>query len=349
MIHAAPTNRRPAARIRAALLSGLWAMTPEMLATLVSIADRENLSPQAVAAELGRPLDNTRQVALRGNVAVIPIHGPIVRRADMFAEVSGAVSLETLATDFNAALATPGVRAVLLDIDSPGGEAGGVGEFAAMIRAAAATRLVYAYVGGMAASAAYWIAAAAAEVVVAPSALVGNIGIIAGVPDPDKRAGRTIDFVSSQSPHKRPDPRTEGGRARIQATVDAVAAVFIADVARYRGTTAATIEGIGGDVLVGAAAVKGHLANRLGSFEGLVAELQSGAATTRPAGGGAAPARSAAGPDAIERWRAQRADTATGRAFLSSVGIPATGPLTGDHRARIAERMRAAGLATTGA
>jgi signal peptide peptidase SppA len=275
---------RPATRVRAAVLAAPWMMTPEMVSTVLSIADRDNATPEAVAAQLGRPLDNTRAVELRGPVAVIPVEGVITRYASIFSEISGGVSIETLATDLRAALDNPAVSAIVLAIDSPGGEANGVGEFAAMVRAADATKPVTAYVGGMAASAGYYIASAAGEIVASPDAILGNIGVIMGVPDPEKRGSRTIDFISSQSPHKRPDPRTEGGRSRLQATVDALADVFIGAVAQYRGITPEAVQAIGGDILVGQAAIDAGLADRLGSFEGVIAQLTEQAREPRRIG-----------------------------------------------------------------
>lgn len=280
---------RPVPHVWQAALATSWAMLPERLAVVFEIAARENLDLEAVAAKLGRPLDNARAVAVRpGGVAVIPIEGVIFPRASLFSAISGGVSADELATDLAAALDDPGVSGIVLAVDSPGGDVNGVAEVAAMIRAGAARKPIVAYVRDLGASAAYWLAAAADEVVVASTALVGSIGVIGAVPDPTKQSSRSIEFVSSQSPHKRPDPTTEKGSARIQARVDEIAAIFIADVARYRGVDAATVAAdFGqGDVLIGQAAVDAGLADRVGSFEGVVAELQQRAREPRriPAG-----------------------------------------------------------------
>jgi hypothetical protein len=77
------------------------------------------------------------------------------------------------------------------------------------------------------------------------------------------------------------DPTTERGRAKYQAQVDALAGVFVADVARYRGVSEDTVLadfGQGG-VFVGQAAVDAGLVDRLGSYEGTIADL---AARARP-------------------------------------------------------------------
>lgn len=301
-------SERPAVRARNAILAAPWAMTPEMVATMLAIAERENLTPEAVAAQLGRPLDNTRAVALRDGVAVIPVEGVISRHMSIFSEISGGTSIEALATDLRAALDSAAVHSILLHIDSPGGEVNGVGEFAAMVRAANATKPVSAYVGGMAASAAYWIAAAAGEVVVDRSALVGNIGVIMAVPDPDKRQSRSIEFVSSQSPHKRPDPRTEGGRTRLQGLVDAAADVFIGAVADYRAMTPEAVAATEGDILIGQAAIDAGLADRLGSFEGVIAALQAKAREPRRMSSGGRMAAQQEGTMTNEQPKRGRAD-----------------------------------------
>ena len=129
---------------------------------LLAVADRQG-DPEALEARLGRPLDNTRAVSIRDGVAVIPITGPIMRYANLFTRISGATSTQELATDLQTALDSPQVRAIVLNIDSPGGEASGINELADMIHASRGKKPIKAYVGGTGASAAYWIASAADE------------------------------------------------------------------------------------------------------------------------------------------------------------------------------------------
>ena len=112
-----------------------WLMPPEPPDTLMAVADRQG-DPEALEARLGRPLDNTRAVSLRDGVAVIPVTGPIMRYANLFTRISGATSTQELATDLQAALDDPKVRSILLNVDSPGGEANGISELADMVVAA---------------------------------------------------------------------------------------------------------------------------------------------------------------------------------------------------------------------
>src|SRR5690606_21790544 len=147
----------------------------------------------------------------------------------------------------------------------------GINEFAAMV--AASPKKTVAYVGNMAASAAYWIASAADEIVIDATAQLGSIGVVMGWIDDSRameKAGyEEIEFVSSQSPNKRPDHKTDEGRAVIQQEVDDLAAVFVAAVAENRGVTTDKVitDFNRGGLLVGAKAVAAGMADRLGSFE----------------------------------------------------------------------------------
>jgi ClpP class serine protease len=254
------------------LLAGeSWAIQTEAFQNIFSIAGREGEGPEAVAAKLGRPLQNTRSVEMRDGVAVVPVTGPIFRYANLFSEISGATSLDILARDFNRALDDPSVKAIVLNIDSPGGQANGIAEFAQMVNRA--RKPVTACIGGMGASAAYWIAAAAQEVVIASTAMVGSIGAVVGV-DTSRPAG-VVEIVSSQSPGKRPDVTTPEGRKQIQTRIDALAQVFIEDVATYRGVSLQKVlADFGqGDVRLGADAVRLGMADRVSTFEELLAGL----------------------------------------------------------------------------
>ncbi|ASL26990.1 S49 family peptidase [Azotobacter chroococcum] len=260
-----------------------WLMLPDALDTLMAIADRQG-DPEALEARLGKPLDNTRAVSLRDGVAVIPVTGPIMRYANLFTRISGATSTQELATDLQAALDDPKVRAIVLNVDSPGGEATGINELADMIHAARGRKPIKAYVGGTGASAAYWIASAADEVVVDDTALLGSIGVVVEVAIRKEADGiKRYTITSSNAPNKRPDLDTEQGRAEVAKSIDALAEVFVAKVARNLAVDPEDVPVMGdfGGLKVGAAAVDAGLAHRLGSLESLLTELASPAATQR--------------------------------------------------------------------
>lgn len=263
-----------------------WVIQPESLETVLAIANGMG-DPQALQAKLGRPLDNTRRVTMRDGVAVIPVTGPIFRYANLFTEISGATSTGVLARDIQTALDNPYVRGIVLEMNSPGGEATGINELAKQIRAGSKHKRIVAYGGGAVASGAYWLAAACSEIVVDESAMLGSIGVVMSYLDTRKRDEksdvRSVDIVSSQSPDKRIDPNTDEGRGKVQAVVDAMANVFVSAVADFRKTTPEKVLsdfGRGG-VLIGRDAVKAGMADRTGSLETVIAELAGSASNSK--------------------------------------------------------------------
>lgn len=259
-----------------------WLMLPEALDGLMAIADRQG-DPEALEARLGRQLENTRAVTVRNGVAIIPVVGPIMRYANLFTRISGATSTQELATDFQAALDDPKVKAIVFNVDSPGGEANGINELSDMIHAARGKKPIKAYGGGSVASGAYWVASAADELVVDDTALMGSIGVVVEVVTREAREGeKRWTITSRNAPNKRPDISTEEGRAEISKTIDALGDVFVAKVARNLGVDADKVPAMGdhGGLMVGAAAVKAGLAHRLGSLETLIAELAGPASNT---------------------------------------------------------------------
>lgn len=256
-----------------------WLILPSALDSLLAISQRMG-DPAALEVTLGHRLDNTRTVAIRDGVAIVPIIGPIFRYVNLFTEISGATSTQVLATDIRQALDNPTVKAIVLNIDSPGGVASGINELADLIYAGRAKKRIVAYVGGSGASAAYWIASAAHEIVADDTAVLGSIGVVleVSVAQNTKGGTRRYEIVSRNAPNKRPDLSTEDGRAKVQLMVDSLADVFVAKVSRNLGVKAdrVALMGNSGGVLVGAAAVKAGLAKRLGSLQAVAKELAAG-------------------------------------------------------------------------
>lgn len=311
-----------------------WAIQPEALQTILDIVSRENIPDfEAVAVKRGARMDGADSARIRSGVSIIPVLGPIVRRADFFSDISGATSVESLARDFNAALNDPNVSGILFEIDSPGGEVTGINEFAQMIVAARGRKPIVAYVGGTGASAAYWLASAADEIVADDSARLGSIGVVATVPNPAARNARDVQFVSSQSPHKRPDPNTETGKAQIQTLVDHLAEVFISTVATNRGVSEEKVLsdfGQGG-VLVGRRAVEAGLADRLGSFESTLNELAMGKVKRKPK---ATPAAVAEDTEMAEKGLKERILAALGMEAEASAEATASASIEAAEAAR---------------
>jgi capsid assembly protease len=259
------------------VLQGIpWAIQPGYLQVIHEIASRENDSIEAVEKRIGRPLSNIRLATQRGNVAIIPVTGPIMRYASFFSRISGATSIQELALDFQNALDNPDISTILFEMDSPGGAVSGVQEFAEQVYAARGQKNIIAYASGMMASAAYWIGSAADTVYVSKTAIVGSIGVVTTLQKGQKEG--EIEIVSSQSPNKRPNLETEEGVASVQVILDDLASVFIEAVSRNREVTADQVVsdfGAGG-VFVGKKAVRSGLADGMGEMEALIEKSNLG-------------------------------------------------------------------------
>jgi capsid assembly protease len=275
-------------------LAGMpWLIHEPALRTIVELAQREPPEPDNLAAwkalmapsvealemRTAAPLPGARRAMLRDGVAILSVQGPIFRHASLMTEISGATALGDLSKDLTLALDDSRVTAILLDVNSPGGEVTGIAEAADAIRAAGASKRIVAHVDGAAASAAYWLAAAAQEIVVSTTASLGSLGAVISLMDTRQRDAaqgmRRHEFVSSQTPGKRPDPASDSGQAAYQRIVDGLAAEFLSAIASFRGVSVDALLAAthGGGLILGREAVAAGMADRLGSFEETLASL----------------------------------------------------------------------------
>lgn len=259
-----------------AVMGQPWAIEADWLSFIADVSRRQ-FDTSTVAAMKNNP-PRAESFVNQNGVAVINVMGPIFPKANMMTDVSGATSLQAMQAQFRAALADPNIHSILFNVDSPGGVATGIADFAEEIRAGRKMKPTTAYVGGMGASAAYWIASATSRITLASTAMVGSIGVVAGVTKqvaPDENGEITFEIVSSNAPNKRPDVADSAGRASILARLDALETVFIDAVAANRGVTADTVKtdfGKGG-VLMGAAAIAAGMADRIGTIDSVLARL----------------------------------------------------------------------------
>lgn len=258
-----------------------WAIRPEALNEMLFMAQR--LPVELVALASGDDVDpaDGPVAYTEGGVAVIPVRGPIFAHASWLDEICGATSYERIEATLWEAAEDRAVDAIVLNIDSPGGEVDRCAETAKLIRQINAVKPVVAYASGSACSAAYWLASACSSIVVSSTSVVGCLGVAGTIRDTraaeEKLGIKTFEIVSSQTPKKRPDVATEEGRTQIEAMIDAMANVFLDDVAGYRGVERAKVDAdFGkGDVFVGAGAVAAGLADAVGTLSEVIEDLLS--------------------------------------------------------------------------
>ncbi|SDZ20090.1 protein C . Serine peptidase. MEROPS family S49 [Lysobacter sp. yr284] len=222
-------------------------------------------------------------------IAVIPIHGTLVQRTAGLEALSGLTSYQVIAQQFDAALADPVVRGIVLDIDSPGGEAAGVFDLADKIHAARQTKPVWAAANDAAFSAAYALASAATRIFVTRTAGVGSIGVIALHVDQSRRdanAGMSYTPIlagarkNDGSPYQ---PLTPEARAAIQTEVDRLYELFVLTVAEQRGAAADAVRATEAGLFFGQDALDAGLADRIGTLSDAVQQMRTELdATARP-------------------------------------------------------------------
>jgi signal peptide peptidase SppA len=224
-------------------------------------------------------------------IAVVSVIGTLVSRSGYLDAASGLQAYADIVDAIAAAMADASVRGVILDVDSPGGEVGGLFDLVEQIRAIKSTsaKPLWAVANESALSAAYAIASTAARLYVTRTGEVGSIGVVAVHVDEsgaDANAGLAWSFVFAGE-HKvdgnAHEPLSERARATIQADVDRLYSEFCGLVAGNRGLTIETVRGTNAAIYRGALAVRAGLADRLGTLDLAVAEMAAELDRTTPA------------------------------------------------------------------
>ena len=213
--------------------------------------------------------------ASSGSVAVIPVYGVICHRADMFSDFSGGTSTEKLAQQIRQAVNDPGVKAIVMDFDTPGGSTDGVDELATEIFEARKQKKITAVSNSLCASAGYYLAAQASEVVVSPSSITGSIGVYCEHDDFSESLAQQgvkvtlISYGENKTEGNSAEPLSDSARQHMQELVDAFGLKFEKAVARGRKITLADVQGKFGRGRVWTAeqAVKIGLADRVGTLD----------------------------------------------------------------------------------
>lgn len=234
-----------------------------------------------IDAAVPLPTSKAGTSAGQPGIAIIPVHGTLVRRAMGLEAASGLTSYGEIAARIDAALADPQVNGILLDLDSPGGEAGGVFELAAQIRAANDIKPVWAHANDSAYSAAYAIAAAASRLTLSQTAGVGSIGVIAlHVDQSIKDAKDGIAFTAIYAGHHKNDfsphaPLSPQAASTLQTEVDRLYGIFVSQVAQMRGLDSDAVRATEAGLLFGEAAVTAGLADAVISLDQVLVEFSN--------------------------------------------------------------------------
>lgn len=200
-------------------------------------------------------------------IAVIPINGGIVTGG---VTSIGDVDASSVISEIEAADSNPSVKAILIEINSPGGSPVASAEIADAIKSA--KKPTVAWIGEVGASGGYWVASAADKVVAHPMSLTGSIGAYSmvieagGLMDKLGLAQETIksgEFKDIGSPYRN---MTDAEKAIFQETVLEIKEQFVDTVAKNRNMSKESVEAIAdGRPFLGTKALKLGLVDSLGS------------------------------------------------------------------------------------
>lgn len=222
----------------------------------------------------------------RGSVkaARIPVNGVILRRVEGGLFSPGVDMTESILSQIRAATDDRDVRAILIEVDSPGGAVTPIDEIHRALRAfreSRPDRRIVVHVRDIAASGGYYIAVAADRVVAEPTAVVGSIGVMIqtlnwhdlsariGIRDATIKSGENKDLLN---PFREIDPAQQ---AMLQSIVDQMHERFVRRVSEGRNLDPAELAPLAdGRIFTAADALRAGLIDHEGSFKDALALLR---------------------------------------------------------------------------
>ena len=237
----------------------VWA-APKQWASLIT---SEDIAPT-------RPY-TARPVKIVDGVAIIDVTGIILREEDDVCEYFGGASTVRISRQIAEATADTSVGAILLHVNSPGGQVNGTAELADQIYAARQVKPVHAYVAGDCFSAGYWLASQAEKITMHEASGAGALGVCYPV------SGDWSEWlISEMTPNKHPEVATSESKAQMQVFLNDLGAIFMRHVARGRGIDETAVGGFGrGDIFIAAEAVRRGMADAIGDLSAALAAAKT--------------------------------------------------------------------------
>ncbi|MDR5765032.1 S49 family peptidase [Caballeronia sp. LZ028] len=188
----------------------------------------------------GRVVDPGYDMVGDTGIAMISVRGTLVQKLGSLRPYSGMTGYNGLRQSILSAHADPGVRAIMLDVDSPGGEVAGCFDLVDTIYGLRGDKPMWSILSESAYSAAYAIASATDKIIVPRTGGVGSIGVITMHIDWSKAitsAGMAVTFITygDRKADFHPEiPLSKEALAAAQADIDAMGELFVNTVARNR-------------------------------------------------------------------------------------------------------------------
>lgn len=268
------------AELLAALRNEPWGIEEVYLLAMTEAILRARSTDDMQALSAARP---QRPVSSGDTVDVLNITGVISPKPSLFSMWFGGTALTDFQAELEAAVNNPRVAGIVINVDSPGGSVALVQETAAQIRAARAIKPIVAVANTTAASAAYWLASQATEVVSTPSGAVGSIGIYTAHTDwsgAEEKEGLKTTLISAgkyKTEGNPFEPLSKEAQKAMQANVDSYYLAFAQDVAAGRGVSeSAIVDGYGqGRTLRAEKALAAGMIDRIETLDQAIARMTS--------------------------------------------------------------------------
>ncbi|WP_241331194.1 S49 family peptidase [Burkholderia cenocepacia] len=177
-------------------------------------------------------------------VALISVQGTLVQKLGSLRPWSGMTGYDGLRQAILRAHADPKVKAIVFNVDSPGGEVAGCFDLVDTIYAHRGNKPMWSILTESAYSAGYAIASAADRVIVPRTGGVGSIGVIVMHVDWSKaltNAGMAVTFITygERKADFHPEiPLSKEAYQAAQADINTMGELFVSTVARNRGLSA---------------------------------------------------------------------------------------------------------------
>jgi protease-4 len=220
------------------------------------------------------------RIRRRSGVAIVEIHGVI----------GNHVKTPEFSRLIDSVAGNQRLKALLLDIDSPGGSATGSEVLYRAIQRVAEEKPVYAYVRGMGASGGYYLACAASKVYALPTALVGSIGVIYLRPVLEQLLSKVgVDFSVYKSGEFKDmtgfwRSPTDRESEKFQELINEIFDNFVAVVAEGRSLDEAKVREIAtGEIMTAQKGIRQGLVDEIGDFkDALEAAAEAGGCKPTP-------------------------------------------------------------------
>ncbi|MBQ4836047.1 S49 family peptidase [Pseudoalteromonas luteoviolacea] len=246
-----------------ALRSGL----NQLVSVNGDILDKDEMVAMTNSFSRGR--DRERPYQVLDGLAVLPISGTLLHKFGYLQPRSGSTGYDGIIARINDAIHDPEIKAIMLDIDSPGGEAAGLFDCANQIKKLREIKPIYALCYDTMCSAAMAIGSACTERWITQSGRAGSVGVVVAHRSIEKKLeedGVVITLIHSGKHKVDGNPYTnlpKEVREKIQANIDKSRDSFAELVSNGIGISKSAVLETEAQIYTGQEAIDVGFANKL--------------------------------------------------------------------------------------